>query len=183
MLPYDPLTQSFCPVLWPILQIIGSPSNSFFFAWYWHGVFLIPLKQQGLFDFRITNIGIFSPHMLAATRPVSWILLFLPPLHFLPFKCILYVESALWNKPNMSALYKYGSRNGILWLVKLLPSTEWSFLWYHLEPHLSKRRKPIAKFTAILHGFYLLLSSVRKWCYCIVERFPSNFQSNFNKFE
>ena len=33
----------------------------FFCAWYRHGVLLIPSKLWGLFDFPITNIGIF-PH-------------------------------------------------------------------------------------------------------------------------
>ena len=72
-----------------------------FCARYRHGVLLIPLKKWGLFDFHITNIGIFSPHMLGASTPVSQLLLFLPPLHFSPFKCILFVGSALLNKPNL----------------------------------------------------------------------------------
>ena len=67
----------------------------FFCARHRHGVLLIPLKQRTLFDFPITSIGIFSTCMLAAARPVSWILLFLPPLHFSPFKCILFVGRAL----------------------------------------------------------------------------------------
>ena len=67
----------------------------FFYTRYRYRVFLIPLKQRSLSDFPITNIGIFSPHMLAAARPVSRILLFLLPLHFSSFKCMLFVGSAL----------------------------------------------------------------------------------------
>ena len=84
-----------------------------FCARYRHGVLLIHLKQRSLFDYPITKIGIFSPHMLAAARPVSRILLFLPPLHSSPFKCILFV--GMLYKINQTRLHCicHGSRNGI----------------------------------------------------------------------
>ena len=47
------------------------------------------LKQRGVSDLPITNIGSFSPNALPAAIPVSLTLLFFPSEHFRPLK--LYV--------------------------------------------------------------------------------------------
>ena len=56
----------------------------FFCPRYQQGSFFIPLKHRGFSDLLMTNIGNFSPFMLAPASPARQILLCLGPAHF-PF--------------------------------------------------------------------------------------------------
>ena len=129
MLPYDPLMQTFCPVRWPSLQMIWSTSNSFFCARYRHGVLLIPLKQQVLFDFPITNIVFFSTRVSCSKASQPNLTIFASTT-FLGFQMDTFLWEVLY-KINQAQLHCicHRSCNRILWLAKLFPSMEWSHHW------------------------------------------------------
>ena len=126
MLPYDPLRQTFCPVRWPSLQMIWCTSNSFFCARYRHGVLLIPLKQQVLFDFPITNIVFFST-LVSCSKASQPNLTIFASTTFLGFQMDTFLWEVLY-KINQAQLHCicHRSCNRILWLAKLFPSMEWS---------------------------------------------------------
>ena len=54
---------------------------------------------------RFTNIGNFSPAAIVAVISVNRTLLCLPPLHFSPFMCKVFLGSSRQKRPNSSALY------------------------------------------------------------------------------
>ena len=58
----------------------------FFCEFYLQGKFFMCLKQRGVSDLPITNMGSFSPNALSAGIPVSLTLLFFPSEHFRPLK-------------------------------------------------------------------------------------------------
>ena len=87
-----------------ILQIFDCPSNSFFGDLYLQGKLFMCLKQQGVLDLPITNIGNFSPIAFPTAIPVSLTLLFFPSGHFLPSKWHVLSSKHWLNKPNWTAL-------------------------------------------------------------------------------
>ena len=98
----------------------------FFCARYRHGVLLIPLKQQVLFDFPITNIVFFSTRVSCSKASQPNLTIFASTT-FLGFQMDTFLWEVLY-KINQAQLHCicHRSCNRILWLAKLFPSMEWS---------------------------------------------------------
>ena len=86
----------------------------FFYAWYRHGVLLIASKQRGLFDFPITNIGIF-PHTCQLQQGKSAQSCYFC-LHYISRISNVYFLSEVLYKINQTRLHCicHRSRNRIL---------------------------------------------------------------------